>query len=262
VFDTHVHLDLEEFAADRPAVLERARQAGIEGMVCVGITADSSRAAIRLAEEHSDVYAAVGIQPNYAAESREADWPEIVRLAEHPRVVAIGETGLDRHWDFTPFAVQEHLFERHLRLARDRDLPVLIHCRDAWDDVLRMLRAAAANGPLRGLMHAFSGDAAMAGACLELGLDLSFAGNASYPNQKFASLRAVAAAAPADRLLLETDSPYLVPHPLRGRQKRNEPSFLAHTAASLAELRGVELMELDRQTTANARRLFRLDRRS
>jgi TatD DNase family protein len=154
--------------------------------------------------------------------------------------------------------VQQEYFERHLRLAAERGLPVVIHCRDAEADLLAMLRAARAGGPLRGVLHAFSGDAATATECLELGLYVSFGGMVTYKNRKFEPLRTVAAAVPGDRILIETDSPYLVPEPLRGKQKRNEPANVAHTARGLAELRGVSLEEFAAETTANARRLFDL----
>ncbi len=256
--DTHAHLDQAEFDADFEAVLARSRQAGVEAIVSVGITADSSRAALSLAENHPEIFAAVGIQPNYCAEAAAEDWDRIAAMADRGRVVAVGETGLDRHWDFSPFDLQQDYFDRHLRLARQRDLPVVIHCREADADLLPMLREAAGRGPLRGVLHSFSGDAAMASECLELGLYLSFAGMVTYTNKKFRPLRDVAATIPDDRLLIETDSPYLVPHPLRGKQKRNEPANVVHTAAALAELRGSGLDELSTQTTANARRLFRL----
>ena len=256
--DTHLHLDQEEFDADRDAVVARSRQAGVEAMVCVGISADSSRAALRLAETCEEVYAAVGIQPNYCAQAAADDWQRIVAMADRRRVVALGETGLDRHWDYTPFDLQQDYFDRHLQLAAKRGLPVVIHCRDAEADLLPMLRAARAGGPLRGVLHAFSGDAATATECIELGLYVSFAGAVTYKNKKFKPLRAVAAAVPADRILIETDSPYQVPEPLRGGQKRNEPANVVHTARRLAELRGVSPEEFAAQTTANARRLFRL----
>jgi TatD DNase family protein len=256
--DTHLHLDQEEFDADRDAVIERSRQAGVEAMLSVGISADSSQATLRLAETHEDIYAAVGIQPNYCAQATEDDWQRIVAMADHRRVVALGETGLDRYWDYAPFDVQEDYFDRHLRLAAERGLPVVIHCRDAEAELLKLLRAAAARGPLRGVLHAFSGEAATATECLELGLCVSFAGMVTYKNKKFEPLRAVAAAVPHDRILIETDSPYLVPHPLRGKQKRNEPANVAYTARCLAELRGVSPEQLAAQTTANARRLFAL----
>ena len=153
--------------------------------------------------------------------------------------MALGETGLDRYRDFAPLKLQQEFLDRHLRMAQERDLPVVIHCRDAAGDLMPMLRAAAARGPLCGILHAFSGDAALAAECLALGLHISFAGNVSYSNKKFDMLRAAARIVPDDRLLIETDSPYLVPQVFRGKQKRNEPAHVVHTAALLAELRGV-----------------------
>jgi len=256
--DTHAHLDAVEFDADRDAVLDRAREAEIGAIVCPAIDASSCEAVVRLAASSAGVYAAVGIQPNYCGEAKPGDWERVVALARQPRVVASGETGLDRHWDFTPFAVQQDFFDRHLRLAQDLGLPVIVHCREAEADVLVMLGEAAGRGPLRGVIHAFSGDRAFAEACLALGLHLSFAGAVTYTNRKFAPLRDAAAVVPGDQILIETDSPYLVPHPLRGREKRNEPAHLALTAQCLADLRGQTLAELAAQTTANARRLFGL----
>jgi len=258
LFDTHAHLDQEEFDADREAVIARAQQAGVETIVCVGVAAASSRAAVLLAEKHPEIRAAVGIQPNSCAQIAADEWEQIVALVAHPAVVALGETGLDRFWDYAPFALQQAYFARHLQLAQHRDLPVIIHCRDAQADVLAMLRDAVARGPLRGVLHAFSGDAAMADECLQLGLYVSFAGMVTYTNKKFAPLRAVAATVPADRVLIETDSPYLVPEPLRGKERRSEPAQIVHTAGCLAELRGVPADEFAAQTTANARRLFGL----
>jgi TatD DNase family protein len=256
--DTHVHLDAEEFDADRADVIARAERAGVEAMVCVGITADSSQAVLRLAEAHGAVHAAVGIQPNYCAEATAGDWGRVVAMASNPRVVALGETGLDRHWDFTPIEVQKDYFDRHLRLAHQRGLPVVIHCREAEDDVLPMLREAVARGPLAGVMHAFSGERSFAEQCVGLGLCVSFAGALTYRNKKFEPLRAAGAWVPEDRILIETDSPYLVPSPLRGKQKRNEPAHVVHTAEYLAGLRGWDLEHAGAVTSANARRLFRI----
>lgn len=259
-FDTHTHLDQSDFDADRADVLTRARQAGVDGMICVGTTAETSAAAVELAQREPDLYAAVGLQPNSADHLTDAQWDRVVALARQPRVVALGETGLDRYWDFTPFALQIAYFDRHLALAQAVDLPVLIHSREADADLLEVLRAATTRGPLRGLLHAFGGSAETAAACVDMGLYISFAGNVSYTNKKFESLRAVAAGIPAERLLVETDCPYLTPHPLRGKQRRNEPALVVHTAAALAALRGVAIDELADQTTANARRLFRLEK--
>jgi TatD DNase family protein len=258
MIDTHAHLDDPQFDADRDAVLQRSRLSGVEAVVCVGTTLASSRTAIALAENHPDVYATVGIHPNSSAEAGSDDWSQIAAMAGHPRVVAVGETGLDRYRDFAPLEVQRDFFLRHLRLGQERDLPVVVHCRDAWEDLLPLLKEAAARGPLRGVLHAFSGDAAMAAECVAMGWYVSFAGNVTYRNRKFQTLQAAAATVPENRILVETDSPYLVPEPLRGRQKRSEPALLVHTATALAALRGVSLETLAAQTTANARRLLRL----
>jgi TatD DNase family protein len=174
-------------------------------------------------------------------------------MAAHPRVVALGETGLDRHWDYTPFDAQEGNFARHLELSRHAGLPLIIHSRDCDDDMVRMLRDDFdRRGPLNGVMHSFSGGPAFATASLEMGRFVSFAGMLTYKNA--ADLRAVAAMIPADRLLVETDCPYLAPVPVRGQ--RNEPAHVVHTARCLAEVRGVALEVIAEQTTANARRLF------
>jgi TatD DNase family protein len=236
LIDTHAHLDDEQLAADLPAVLERARAAGVAPVIAVATTASSSGATVELAQRHADVFATAGIHPNHAAEAAPGDWDEVVALVSQGRVVAVGETGLDRHWDFTPFALQEEYFARHLELGRRTQRPVVIHCREADADVVRMLREEFdRHGPIRGVLHSFTGDAAMAESCREMGLYLSFAGMLTYKNAE--ALRAVAARQPLDRLLVETDSPYLSPVPLRG--KRNEPAHVVHTAACLAGLLGV-----------------------
>ena len=256
LIDTHAHLDDARFADDLPAVLGRARDAGVVRILTIGIDLATSRSAVTLAANHVELAAVVGIQPNHVAEAEPGDWDEIVRLAETSTdVVGVGETGLDRYWDRAPIALQEVFFIRHLELARRLALPVVIHCREADADVVRVLRAAFdAHGPVRGVMHSFAGDAATAAECLRLGLHLSFAGMVTFKSA--GPLRDVAATVPADRLLVETDSPYLAPMPVRG--KRNEPAFVAHTAGLLAEVRGVDVDELARQTTANAVRLFGL----
>jgi len=258
LIDTHAHLDAQEFDADREAVIDRAVASGVEAMVCPAVSAESSRAVVELAAKHDRLYAAVGIQPNSCAEAAADDWEKVVSLARQPRVVAVGETGLDRYWDYTPFAVQQDYFDRHLRLAAECGLPVIIHCREAEGDLLPMLREAARRGPLRGVLHACSADAETAAQCLALGLYASFAGVVTYTNKKFDSLRAVAAGVPGDRMLVETDCPYQTPHPLRNKQPRNEPALVVHTARRLAEIRGLTLDALAALTAANARRVFRL----
>lgn len=257
MIDTHAHLFDERFAADLPAVLDRAAAAGVERVVCLGIDAESNRASVQLAKAHPLVVAAVGIQPNHVAEAAPGDWDEVVRLAENePRVVAVGETGLDRYWDRAPFALQEEYFARHIELARRLGKPFVIHCREAEADVVKVLRAEFdRHGPVRAVMHSFSGDAATARACLDMGLCVSFAGMVTYKTAQ--PLRDVAAEVPLDRLLVETDAPYLAPVPHRG--KRNEPGYVVHTAACLAEVKGVPVAEIDEHTTRNARALFGLE---
>lgn len=255
LIDTHAHLDDDRFRDDLPAVLERAAAAGVQRIVAVATTAADSAACVRLAERFPQLAATVGIQPNNVAQAGPGDWDEVVRLAAAGGIAAIGETGLDRHWDYTPFPQQEDYFARHLTLARQHRLPVVIHCREAEADVVRMLRDDCdRHGPVRGVMHSYTGDAATASACLQMGLYLSFAGMITYKNAQ--ALRDVARTVPLDRLLVETDSPYLAPVPVRG--KRNEPAFVAHTAACLAGLFAVPLEELAALTTRNARDLFRL----
>lgn len=255
LIDTHAHLADEKFADDLPAVLERARSAGVAQIVAVATMAASSAASVSLAAAHSHVFATVGIHPNHAAEAAPTAWEEVVSLAARKEVVGVGETGLDRHWHDTPFPLQEDYFARHLELSRRTNKPVVIHCREAEADVLRMLRADfEQNGPIRGVMHSFVCDAAMAEGCMAMGLFLSFAGMLTYKNAQ--ALRETAASLPLDRLLVETDSPYLSPVPLRG--KRNEPAHVVHTAACLAGLHGVTLESLAERTTRNARALFRL----
>jgi TatD DNase family protein len=255
LIDTHSHLFDDRFGKDLPAVLERAAKAGVERVVCLGIDLESSRASVEIANKYPLVVAAVGIQPNHAAEAKPGDWEEIVKLAENePRVVAIGETGLDRYWDRSPFALQEDYFAKHIELARQLGKPFVIHCREAEADVVKMLREQEPKGPLNAVMHSFSGDLATAKECLQMGLYISFAGMVTYPTAQ--NLRDVAKEVPLDRLLVETDCPYLAPQPVRG--KRNEPAYVAHTAALLAEVKGVSVAELEEHTTRNARALFKL----
>ena len=253
LFDTHAHLDQTEFDDDRPAMIDRAVQAGVGHMVAVGITADSSQACRELAARYPQIIlAAVGIQPNYCAQAAPGDWDRVIQMAADHRVAALGETGLDRHWDYSPFEVQQDFFDRHLRLSQKRGLPFIVHTRESDADVLAMLIEAHRRGPLSGVMHSFTGNSQTADACVRLGLYISFAGMVTFKNA--VELRSVARAVPADRILIETDSPYLSPHPLRGR--RNEPAHLIHTADCLARERGVPYDDFVRQTDENARRLF------
>jgi TatD DNase family protein len=255
IVDTHCHLDQSEFDEDREEVLQRAREAGVSQVIAIGTTAASSETCVQLAARHDGVVAAVGIQPNYIAETKDGDWDCVVALTQRPRVVALGETGLDRHWDYAPFDMQQDYFDRHLRLSQETRLPFVVHMRDCEEDILLMLREARGRGPLAGVMHSFTGTAAGAAECVQLGLYVSFAGMVTY--KKSTELRDVAAAIPDDRILIETDSPYLSPHPHRGIRP-NEPALVVHTAQTLAEIRGVTLEAFAKQTTDNARRLFGL----
>jgi len=253
LFDTHAHLDDEAFDADRDHVVARAERAGLAALLAVGTTASSSLQCLNLAGQYPIVSAAVGIQPNYVAEAASGDWDQVVRLAKANKVVALGETGLDRYWDFTPFSVQEDYFDRHLRLSQQTGLPFIVHMRECGDDILRMLTEARQRGELQGVMHSFTGDAELATACLELGLYISFAGMVTF--KKSAALRSVATQIPADRILIETDAPYLSPHPKRS-QRPNEPALIVHTLACLAAERNVAEDTFAAQTFNNGQRLF------
>jgi TatD DNase family protein len=229
-------------------------EAGVAVAVTVGTDPDSCRWSAELADARPDVFASVGYHPTEAGIPRtEADWEALAALARHSRVVAVGETGLDWHGDRAPRNAQRSHFTRHLAIARAEDRPVVIHCREAYADCLDQLRAEWPP-PVRGIMHCFSGTTEHAKAALDLGLYLSFAGPVGYPGSH--ALRAVARAAPADRILVETDAPWLPPQSRRGR--RNEPAFVAETAAALAAARGMTLPDLAEATTRNALRLFRL----
>jgi len=255
LFDTHAHLDDEPFDDDRADVVARALQAGVETIVAVGTTAAASEKCVAVAAVYDMVHAAVGIQPNYVAEADADDWDRVTQLIGAPKVVAVGETGLDRHWDFSPFELQQDYFDRHLRLSQQTELPFIVHMRDCDEDILAMLRDAHARGPLLGVMHSFTGSAEMAAECVAMGLYISFAGMVTF--KKSDVLREVAAGIPVDRILIETDSPYLSPHPVRS-QRRNEPANIRHTAECLAKVRGESLERFASQTTENARRFFSL----
>jgi TatD DNase family protein len=250
--DTHAHLDEQAFEQEIEQVVARAEEAGVVRIVTIGITVASSQAAIALAERFPMVFAAVGIHPNYAAQAQAHDWEQIEELAQHPRVVGIGETGLDRYWDHTPIAVQADYFQRHLDLSRKLGKPFIIHSRDAESDVQAILRQEMTKGPLPGIMHSFCGSPEAARECLDWGMSLSFSGMLTY--KKNEALRQLAATVPRDRMLVETDCPYLAPLPHRG--KRNEPGYVKQTARVLAEACGVGIDEIAAVTTANARRLF------
>jgi TatD DNase family protein len=248
LFDTHAHLHFPEFAADLSAVLERAWKVGVRFVVTIGTDVEGSRAAVVLAERHPAVYAAVGIHPHDAAQADEVALAELERLAQaSAKVVAIGEMGLDFYRNLSPHDVQKDVFRRQLEVARQLGKPALIHSRNAHAETLEILRAGGVQG-VRGIMHCFSGDAEVARHCLDLGLLISLAGPVTYPNAK--NLPEVVRMVPADRLVVETDCPFLPPQPYRG--KRNEPSYLPITAARVAELKGQPADALGEQMARNA----------
>jgi TatD DNase family protein len=252
LIDTHTHLHAAQFDDDRAAVLERAAEAGVRCIVEIGYDLASSRAALALAEQHPHIYAVVGVQPNYAHDLPD-NWLDTVRaLAEHPRAVAVGEIGLDYYWNAAPPERQEQIFREQLALAREMRLPVVIHSRDAAADTIRVLDDAARGQP--GIMHSFSGDWEYAAACLDVGFMLSFSGPVTF--KKAADLHEVARRAPLERILTETDSPYLSPHPMRG--KRNEPARVALVAERVAALRDMPLPDLAAAVWDNASRIFGL----
>jgi len=252
--DTHCHLDEESFTQDCAETIQRAVDAGVTTMLAVGITLESSRRVVELAGRYPNVFAVVGLHPNYVSTAKPGDWEQIVELMRAPKVVAIGETGLDKYWDYAPLELQTEYFHRHVELSRQLDLPFVVHCREAEPETLAVLAKHAEQGPLRGVMHSFCGSAEIASQCLKMGMYLSIAGMVTF--KKNDSMRELVAGLPLDRLLVETDSPYLAPTPFRG--KRNEPAHVRLTAACLAESRGVSKDEIAAATTRNARELFRL----
>ncbi len=249
--DSHAHLTDEQFANDLDAVVARAEEAGVGRILTLGTDVPSGRAAIALAEKYAPVYAAVGIHPEMVREAALDELKTIRELAAHPKVVAIGEIGLDYYWDRESAALQLEFFERQLELAIELKRPVSIHDREAHGQISETLNKFKGLG-LRGVLHSFSGDEAMAREAIALGLLISFAGPVTFLNAR--KPPAVAQALPLAQLLIETDSPYLSPHPLRGR--RNEPANVTRVAARIAELKGLAVQSVAAQTARNAQALF------
>jgi TatD DNase family protein len=252
-FDTHAHLSYADLAGELPKYLQLAIEAGVSKIVAIGTDLKTSRACVALAEGYENIWASVGVHPNESAKAAEDDWSEICRLAIHSKVVGLGETGLDLYWKDAPLAVQQASFRRHIQYSLDTKLPLIIHSRDCDIEMVAALREFESQAPLCGVMHSFTGSWEMAAACLELGLYISFAGMATYKNAE--SIREVAARVPADRILVETDCPFLAPHPHRS-QRPNHPAMVVHTGRCLASLRKVSERSFAAETTANACRLF------
>lgn len=259
MIDTHCHLNFDSYDADRQAVISRAAEAGVTQMIIPAVDLDTSRAVVELAGQHPGVYAAVGIHPNDTAHFDETDLNTLAALANDPKVVAIGEIGLDYYWDKNPKAMQFRAFEAQLALAQRHRLPVIIHNRDASEDTIRILETWVSGLPddlkaRPGVMHSFSGSQAIAERALAAGFYLGFTGPITY--KKADETRAIAARVPLDRLLVETDGPFLTPVPYRG--KRNEPAYIPYIVERLAALHLISADEMARLTTENAERLFGL----
>ena len=260
--DSHAHLEGKQFSADRDQVIARARESGVEAIVAIGNgegpgTLDCG---IRLAAMHDFMYATVGIHPHEAAQAKDSDFDEMATLVKHPKIIAWGEIGLDYFYDHSPRELQRRVFLRQMELAKAAKLPIIIHCRpsdgsdNAWDDSLRLLDEQWARNGLGGILHCFTGTWPHAKRALDMGFMISFAGNVTYP--KAQPIRDAARQVPVDRMLIETDSPYLAPIPHRG--KRNEPAFVKETARQIGEIRGLSTEDVGRQTAQNFYRFFNL----
>ena len=250
LIDSHAHLDSEDYDADRDEVIRRAGEFGLVAIITIGIEPGEWEKTLRVASEHPQVHVALGIHPNSADQMNDEALAQLRTLCKEHHAVGIGETGLDYYRQYVPHDKQRESFRAHLALARELDLPVIIHTRDAHDDVLTLLREEGQG--TRGVMHSFSGDLAYARECMKLGYMISLAGPVTF--RKATDKHDVAREIPLEWLLVETDCPFLTPEPFRGR--RNEPAYVAYTARAIANLRGVPLEEVAAATTSNARRLF------
>ena len=260
--DSHAHLDGRQFDSDREQVLARAREAGVQAIVAVGNGDGPAQVdcGIRLAENYDFIYATLGIHPHEARLADEAAYQNMERLARHPKVIAWGEIGLDYYYDHSPRDLQREVFTRQMELAGAAKLPIVIHCRpseasdNAWEDCLTLMRSQWAAKGLGGILHCFTGNWPQARSALDMGFMISFAGNLTFPKSQ--QIRDAALEVPLDRVLIETDSPYLAPVPHRG--KRNEPAFVKETARKLGALRGLAAEEVGQQTTRNFYNFFKL----
>lgn len=272
--DTHTHLDLADFDPGHDELMERTgrgqfpelvQNGGDEEVKSVGIrpialinpsiSLESSQRVVELARRWEIIRPAIGIHPNYSAQAAPDDWDRIELLANDASIVAIGETGLDLFWDYSPLPIQKEFLWKHIELARRLSLPLSIHCRDAWEELHPILKEIA--GQVTGVIHSFSGDRKTAEQCIEWGFYIGFSGAVTYTGKKFAALWETASAIPLNRIVLETDSPFLTPHPFRGKLQRNEPMMTAFTAKRIAQLRDVPISEIFETTTANALELFK-----
>jgi len=252
LIDSHFHLDFADFASERDAIVERARAAGLKRMITISTRTEAFGAIKELAETYEDVFCTVGTHPHYADEGIEVTQERLVFLSDHPKCVGIGEAGLDYHYDKTPRDIAARVFRTHIAAARECGLPIVVHARDADADVAEILQDEMGKGTFKGVLHCFTASAALAEAALSLGMYISFSGVLTFKNSQ--ALREIAANVPLDRLLVETDAPFLAPVPHRG--KRNEPAFVMATAKALAEVKGLSIETIARETSANTLRLF------
>lgn len=251
LFDTHAHINAEQFNEDIREVITRAQDQGVSRMVVVGFDRPTIKRAMELTEEYDFIYACVGWHPVDAIDMTDEDLEWIEKLAAHPKVVAIGEMGLDYHWDKSPKAIQQEVFRKQIKLAKKVKLPIVIHNRDATADIVEILKKEEA-GEVGGIMHCFSGSVEVARECVDMNFLISLGGPVTFKNAK--KPKEVAAEIPLDKLLIETDCPYLTPHPFRG--KRNEPAYVKLVAEQIAEIKGLTFEDVAEATTENAKRVF------
>ena len=252
-FDSHCHLDFPDFEGELDAVLARARHVGVERMITIGTRVGKTERLRQIAEAHDEVYFTVGTHPHHAAQPDSGDEAAMREFAKHPKCVGLGEAGLDYHYNYAPPEVAQRVFRAQIGLARELDLPVVIHTREADDDMARILREEMAAGRFRGLLHCFTSSRALAETALDLGLSISFSGVVTFKTSQ--PLRDLARDLPLDRIRVETDAPYLAPVPYRGR--RNEPAHVVDTAKAVALAKGVSTADLAAATRANTMKLFR-----
>ncbi len=253
LFDTHVHLNARQYAKDRTEVIERAFEAGVSHMVVVGFNHETIPLALEIAEQYETIYAAIGWHPVDAIDCKDEDLKWIEDLSTHPKVVALGEMGLDYHWDRSPKDVQKEIFRKQIQLAKKLNMPIVIHNREATEDVIQILQEENAKD-VGGIMHCYSDSIEYLETCLEMNFYISLGGPVTFKNATLP--KEVAKAVPLNKLLIETDAPYLTPHPYRG--KRNEPAYVTYVAKKIAELKGISYETLCEATTQNAFRLFNI----
>lgn len=253
IFDTHVHLNARQFQEDRDEVIQRAFRKGVKHMTVVGFDRETIPLALKIAEQYETIYAAVGWHPVDAIDMTDQDLNWLKELSNHPKVVALGEMGLDYHWDKSPADVQKEVFRKQIRLAKEVDMPIIIHNREATEDIVQILQEEDAK-TVGGIMHCYNDSADYVQACLDMNFYISLGGPVTFKNAPLP--KEVAKIVPKDRLLIETDAPYLAPHPNRG--KRNEPAYVTLVAEQIAALREISYEELCQITKENAFRVFRL----